>query len=209
MKGKFIVIEGIDGAGSTTQGRLLVDRLRSEGYHSLLTAEPTDGPIGVLIREILKKRVVFRLPSGEIQAFPQEELALLFAADRVDHCKSEIIPLLKKNWWVVSDRYLYSSLAYQGISVPQQWLTKINFYACKPDLTIFIDVPVKVAMDRVSRSRASKEIFEKEKVLKIVRANYLKILSTLNQEELLVVNGTRPKEEVHEEIFKNVLDLLS
>ncbi|MFM2418433.1 MAG: hypothetical protein RL385_3156, partial [Pseudomonadota bacterium] len=106
----FIVLEGIDGAGTTTQTARLVSALTAQGRRTQATREPSDGPVGVLLRQMLRGRVVS--PSGK--APPSEELALLFAADRLDHVSAELRPLLADGVSVVSDRYDYSSVAYQS-----------------------------------------------------------------------------------------------
>src|SRR5579864_7294663 len=109
-RGLFIVLEGLDGAGTTTQLVRLAERLRRAGERVVATAEPTDGPIGALIRQALRRRLVHR----DGRALTDESLALLFAADRVDHVAGEIEPALARGQHVLCDRYVLSSLAYQG-----------------------------------------------------------------------------------------------
>src|SRR5512139_742195 len=115
IEGLFIAIEGIDGAGTTTQAKLLFDGLRARGLPVHLTREPSDGPIGVLIRQILTGRVVVPGLQGP-RAPDWATMALLFAADRLDHVEAEIAPNLADGVTVVSDRYDYSSVAYQSVT---------------------------------------------------------------------------------------------
>src|SRR4030042_2031697 len=130
LKGIFIVIEGLDGSGKTTQIHLLAQKL-SKNYPVNLTAEPSRGKIGTFIRQCCLY---------EDRRLPTEAEALLFAADRIEHLQNEIKPALDEGKIVVCDRYTYSSLAYQeraGLSL--DWIQTLNKYALKPDLALFID----------------------------------------------------------------------
>ena len=117
----LIVLEGLDGAGTTTQARMLVDHLRSSGQRAHLTGEPSAGPIGRLIREMLAGQ--HALPEGSIS---QSTFGLLFAADRLDHIQREVHPQLASGATVVSDRWYHSSLAYQGTGADLDWITALN-----------------------------------------------------------------------------------
>src|SRR5215510_4380033 len=117
MAGRLIVLEGIDGAGTTTQAGKLVEALRREGRDAHLTREPSDGPIGRLLREIL---------SGKHAPVDATTMALLFAADRADHLQREVEPALKRGAVVVSDRWYHSSLAYQGSEEDREWILTVN-----------------------------------------------------------------------------------
>lgn len=144
-RGRFIVLEGIDGAGTTTQAALLADALRARlGVEVELTREPTDGPLGRVLREAL---------SGRAPLDPVA-LALAFAADRADHVhnpRTGIAAALAAGRWVVSDRYLLSSLAYnRGGVVTRDWLTAINRHALAPDLTLFLAVDPALALERIA-----------------------------------------------------------
>src|SRR5262249_23134396 len=136
LTGKLIVLEGIDGSGTTTQAHLLGAHY---GARVHVTREPSDGPVGGEIRKILR---------GAHAPVDAAAVALMFAADRVDHLAREIRPRLDARVHVVSDRYLMSSLVYQGYSVRYDWVLTINQMAQKPDLTILLDVPVEVASER-------------------------------------------------------------
>jgi dTMP kinase len=174
MGARFLALEGIDGAGTTTQSRLLQDWLTARGHPALTTREPSDGPIGTVLRHALGGRV--RLPEAAGGSFlTPETIALLFAADRLDHYESEIRPALNKGLWVISDRYLDSSLAYQGSMLSPDWVETINRFAPAPDLTVYLDVDVDVALGRISSTRTATDLFEKRDVLLRVRANYLRL----------------------------------
>ncbi len=155
--GRFIVLEGLDGAGTTTQARLLGDALRQAGRPVHVTAEPSTGPAGALIRQILTRRVSG--PDGA--GFDPTALALLFAADRLDHVTAEIAPRLRDGADVVSDRFTLSSLAYQGLTTGDMaWVDGINSRAAVPDLTVFLRVRAPVAFRRRQAVTAEREIFE-------------------------------------------------
>src|SRR5262245_48963099 len=117
QRGRFIVIEGVDGSGSTTHTKLLSKALKKRGFRVHITCEPTTGPIGALIRQVLQKRITSPGEAGP-QSLGWSTMALLFAADRLDHLDSEVIPSLRTGEWVISDRYDLSSLAYQSLTAP-------------------------------------------------------------------------------------------
>ena len=143
MTGKLIVLEGLDGAGTTTQVKRLVEHLRASGRAAHATREPSDGPIGKLIREMLTGG--HAIPG---QSLSQSTFGLLFAADRLDHLQREVEPQLAAGAIVVSDRWYHSSLAYQGTGADRDWITMLNARARKPDLTIFLEVRPEVAAKR-------------------------------------------------------------
>ncbi|MDT7878762.1 MAG: dTMP kinase [Candidatus Caldarchaeales archaeon] len=182
--GAVIAIEGIDGAGKTTQAKRVVRRLKSLGYRAAYTSEPTNTRIGRLIKKELSGRITN----------PHKQ-ALLFAADRIDHVFRVIRPLMEKGFIVVCDRYLYSSFAYQGVLTRDVgWVREINRMAPPPSLAILIDVPVAVALKRKRRFRG----FEDAQLLEAVRAAYL----TLLEEGLMVsVDGNRDVAEVERDLL--------
>jgi dTMP kinase len=144
----FIVLEGIDGSGTTSQTAALSRILDARGHRVLQTREPTDGVIGRLIRTKLA-----------VSADPLDRaaLALLFAADRLDHLEREIEPALARGETVICDRYLLSSWAYQSLDCPLEWVRAINSRARRPDLTLFVDVDPGEAMRRVHGRQAAGE----------------------------------------------------
>lgn len=195
MKAGFITLEGLDGSGTTTQANLLVDALNNAGQTAEFTGEPTDGPIGKLVRQVLQ---------GMLPGFDHKALALLFAADRLDHCKSMILPLVNSGGFVISDRYVHSSLAYQVEDAPLEWVQRINRFAAQPDLVIFLNVTPDTAMKRIEKRGLEREIFEKIEFQQRVMKNYLSAIKDLPQENKLMLNGENTKEEVHQAIIQRV-----
>jgi dTMP kinase len=192
-KGVFICIEGLDGCGKTTQAKLLAKKLR-QSNSAVYTAEPSSGKIGTYIRECCLY--------GEKRLSTVVE-ALLFAADRIEHVETEVIPALKQGKLVISDRYVYSSLAYQGAAgLSLEWIEKVNEHALKPDLAIFIDVDPKIVMRRL---KPKKSVMENMETLQKVRDVYLKFVA---KGELIRLDGNRAKAEVAEALSAMVLKFL-
>jgi len=193
-KGKFIVLEGIDGAGTTTQAQCLKSWLAGRGIQSVITREPSDGPVGMLIRNALRGRI--RLPEvaggGEL---PKETIALLFAADRVDHLRAEIFPALDRGIWVISDRYVHSSVAYQGTLIDTDWVAQINRYAVEPDLTLFLEIDVDTALGRIGADRVQTDIFETRELLERIAAGYGELYAS-GPDSTAVLDSTLPLEQV-------------
>ncbi|MCC6042932.1 MAG: dTMP kinase [Candidatus Verstraetearchaeota archaeon] len=183
MKGLYISLDGVDGAGSTTHTKLLAEWLASRGLKAFATKEPTSGRIGSLIRDYL-------LDEGVHPAVD----ALLFAADRVEHSVL-IRKLLNEGVIVVSDRSIISSLAYQQAQgLELGWLIEINKYSLKPDVPIILDVDPAVSL---SRKRSLKEKFERQGFLELVRKHLLDMAS---KNGWFVVNSSRSIEEVASDI---------
>jgi dTMP kinase len=162
--GVFIVLEGIDGSGSTTHTKLLGKALRQRGLKVVETCEPSPGPVGALIRQVLSRRLFVADATGP-RSFAWSTMALLFAADRMDHLDSTIVPALRDGAVVLSDRYDLSSLAYQSVTAPGgekvvPWIRELNAAALRPDLTVVIDVPVEVAEERRRSRGGIEEMFE-------------------------------------------------
>jgi dTMP kinase len=192
MKGKLIVIEGLDGCGKSTHAKLLAAWLRSRGYKVVTTDEPTDGLIGQLIKRSLK---------GELR-LPVAAEALLFAADRAQHVVEVISPALKAGKIVITERYICSSLAYQSArGLSMSWIEAINKHAIKPDLTILIDVPAEVGLTRVKRMRKLDTFESDMRLQQRVRANYLHLSE---RKGLKVVDGARSIDVVQADIRKLV-----
>lgn len=194
-RGLFLVLEGLDGAGTTTQCTMLAKALRATGREVHVTNEPSNGPVGTLIRQALGGRLV--LPQG-LGALTPETLALLFAADRVDHLASEIEPALARGSVVLCDRYLLSSLAYQGSQVGMAWVAAINGQALKPDLTIFLNIDIKVAARRRKDRGLAEELYETEEAQRRTAKQYRQaILLRANAgEQIVTLDGALPIEEV-------------
>ena len=215
--GKFIVLEGIDGAGTTTQAERLAQWLRGRGLKVHLTREPSTGRVGQVIREWLAEpESGARLGSAappeaetSIVQLRHHALALLFAADRLDHLAREVEPQLSQGIHVVSDRYLLSSLAYQSLACDRDWVAEINREARPADLTILLDLPAEQAMKRVSRRDKQPELFEKIEVQEKVRQLYLDTVRELASEQAVVVlDGSKGIEEVFQAICKTVEPIL-
>ncbi len=187
-KDAFIVFEGLDGAGVSTQSVMLDAYLRKKGYRTLLTKEPTTGPIGSMIREALKEN--WRTSYKSIQ--------LLFCADRARHLEDEILPALDNRKIVICDRYLFSTLAYGFASgVDTHWLFNVNREFRMPDLTIFIDVSPDLSVSRIEKGRNHRELFEKRETLSKVRRAYLNLAKRF---KFKIVNGENGLEETSAEV---------
>lgn len=197
-RGAFVVLEGLDGAGTTTQSRALESALRARGLAVHVTAEPSAGPIGVLLRQALTGRL-----TGHGQPIDQTTLALLFSADRADHAQQEILPALRAGTTVICDRYVLSSLAYQGLDLPLEEVAAINAHAPAPDLTLFLDVPPKVAEARRKASRGHEERFERLDLQKRIDRNYRRALAHgLHGGTLAMIDGTQPPEQVTQALLQ-------
>lgn len=193
--GVFVCIEGIDGSGKTTQAHRLVEFLRKLGYDSTYTTEPSKGVYG----KIIHKHILHR-----DNRVPSIVEAVFFATDRLDHIKREIEPLLKQGKIIVCDRYLYSSIAYQGAAnLDTEWIKKINKHALKPDLAIYIDIPPEILITRLKRRR--KTVMETLENQRKVRDQYLKLVK---QEQLIKIYGNTSKREVANVIQNLVLNFL-
>lgn len=192
-KGIFIVIEGLDGSGKTTQANLLAKKLEKT-HKVLLTAEPSKGKIGVFIREGCLY---------EEKRLPTEAEALLFAADRIEHMYNEVKPALDEGKLVICDRYIYSSLAYQGSAgLSLEWIKTINARALQPDFSVFIDVSPEKVIERLHRKKSVMETLETQRK---VREVYLKYVE---KGDLVRVDGDKSKENVADELYVKVLGLL-
>lgn len=193
-KGVFIVIEGLDGSGKTTQANILAKKL-SENYKVLCTAEPSQGKIGNFIRDCCLY---------EEKRLPIEAEALLFAADRIEHIQHEIAPALADGKIVICDRYIYSSLAYQGSTgLSLDWIQTINARSLQPDFSLFIDVPPERVLERLQRKKSVMETLETQKKVRKVYLNFVE------KGELILVNGDKSKDEVAEALYSAVLGLLN
>ena len=186
--GRFIVLEGIDGAGTTTQSQLLARALDRSGVAAHLTREPSDGPVGRLLREIL---------AGHHAPTDATTLALLFAADRADHIQREVEPALSSGRAVVSDRWYHSSLAYQGGGEERAWIAELNRRARRPDLTLFLRVAPEVAAERRAASRRGDELFDAMPLQRQIARGYEEIMQELaGSEPIEIVDGEQPVERV-------------
>jgi dTMP kinase len=188
--GLFIAFEGLDGSGSSTQVDLLVKELNRLGYFAYGTKEPTNNLVGGLIRGAL---------TNDWKASP-ECLQLLFAADRAHHLQREIIPNLEKGNIIVTDRYLFSTVAYGSIDIPRDWLFKLNERFILPDITFYIRVTPRECLRRIKKSRHQFELFEQEEKLKKVRSMYV-TMSRRKNLNIIPINGSRIIEQIAEEVL--------
>lgn len=204
--GLFITFEGLDGAGTTTQARLLADEFDAKGIPVHLTKEPSEGPVGNLLSLVLKRRLVSPSAGRPLDPFPDDLLALLFAADRIDHIHAEILPKLREGVVVISDRYLLSSYAYQSLGCDLSWVREINAHALAPDITFLIDVPAPVCLRRIERARWETELFEGLEKLVVVRKNYLRIAASPIGELMNVVriDGEKEVRQIQKEIGEHL-----
>jgi dTMP kinase len=201
-KGRFVVLEGIDGSGTTTQAALASATLRREGFVVLETGEPSQGPVGALIRQALRGRLGLPAQTGPLT---EETLALLFAADRLDHLEAEILPALRRGEVVICDRYLLSSLAYQGAACSMDWVEDINSAAAPPDLTIFLDVGLETAARRRAARGDSEELFETDERQRRVNRQYaVAVRRREKRERILRIDGNRPLEAVANDVLEAI-----
>jgi dTMP kinase len=193
MKGIFICIEGLDGSGKSTQAKLLTKKLCKTGYPAVFTAEPSQGKIGKFIRKRL----------FEQKRLPTTVEALLFAADRIEHVQNTVIPALKEGKIVISDRYVYSSLAYQGSAgLDLNWIETINANAQKPDLSIFIDVAPEMVLERLKRKKSVMENLQTQLCVYEIYQKYVE------RGELKRVDGVKSKNEVLDVLYTEVVCFL-
>lgn len=184
----FIVFEGLDGSGSTTQAKLLYQKFKEQGIPVIHTSEPTERKIGKLVREVLQ---------GKWDLSP-EGLQLLFCADRADHLHNEIEENLKQGISVICDRYVMSTLAFGKLNIDEKWLKELNQYFRKPDLTFLLKVNPDECLNRIESRGEEKELFEKKEVLEKVWKNYESLAK--EDKDVYIISGEREKEEVAGEI---------
>lgn len=190
MRGLFIVLEGLDGAGKTTIAKLLCNNLEKRGYKTLYTYEPTDSEVVRVVK------------SNYTQVRDSYIDALTFALDRLLHIKTEIKPALEQGFIVVSDRYYYSSVAYQGAGgADPQWVLEVNKYVLKPDLAFYIDVDPETALKRKKGQVSRFPEFEELEYLVRVRSIYLKLVEA---GLLINIDGRRALEDVYKDIEQTV-----
>ncbi|MBQ9631925.1 MAG: dTMP kinase [Lachnospiraceae bacterium] len=202
----FIVFEGIDGSGKSTQVKRLRNRLRDREIEHYVTEEPTDSPIGGLIRQIMTGRV----------KTDNRVIAMLFAADRLDHILNEkngLLEKLNRGTLVISDRYYLSSYAYHAVDMPMEWVVEANAPSrelLQPDIHLFIDTDLEEVLHRIARRSGQQELFEKESRLRRVRQKYLDAIAMLDgQENVVILDGNRPAEVIEQEVWEYVGPLLA
>lgn len=198
-RGKFIVFEGLDGAGTSTQMMRLKRWLSERGIFVELTKEPTNGPLGGVIRQVIEERVFIDPVSR----------ALAFASDRVDHLlngQNGIKAILDRGLWVLCDRYVLSNLAYQRAEgIDLEWLVLINRFAIKPDLTVFIDTSVQNCIERLNRRSSHLELFHDMGRLKSVLDGYKEGIAAGHfLGSLITIDGNNSEERVFADLIGEV-----
>ena len=200
-KNLFLAFEGIDGSGKSTQVKLLSEKLMGEGHQVYVTCEPTNGPIGKMIRDIFNHKM-----EGD-----HRTIAALFAADRLEHLlhKTEgILKKLEEGFTVITDRYYFSSYAYHSVHMDMGWVIEANRLSAqllRPDLNIYIDIAPEISMDRIKKNRDSVEIYETLENQRQVYAKYAEAFEReKDSENIFTVNGNQPTEKIAEEIWKNL-----
>ena len=206
MRGQFFALEGIDGSGKSTQLALLARRLEEAGIPCLTTCEPTDRPIGRLLRQVL---------TGQVKC-DSRVVAPLFAADRLDHLlnrENGLCQAVESGVTVLTDRYYFSSYAYQGVDFPLEWVIELNrpcAQLLRPSATIFIDVSPELALERIAQNRANVELFETRERLTRTREQYFRAFELQKDaENIVIIPGGRDITAIAQDIWTSVTSLLS
>ena len=205
MKNLFIAFEGIDGSGKSTQVKILSQKLELEGHKVYTTFEPTDSPIGSMIRNVFNHKM----------EADHKTIAGLFVADRLNHLLNQtngIIKMLNDGFTVITDRYYFSSYAYHGVHMPVDWVIQANALSAdllRPDLNIFIDISPEESMKRISKGRETVEMYETLENLKKVKEIYFNCFEKLKEvEKVCIINGEREETEIAQHIWQHIYPLL-
>jgi dTMP kinase len=202
---RFIVLEGLDGAGTTTQAARLQTHLTRRGRHSFLTNEPTSEPVGAFIRRLLTSQE--RGSDGSPYHPGEQTMGLLFAADRMAHSRV-IETRLAAGEHVVCDRYIFSSMAYQTLepSITGEWVIDMNEGCACPDLTLFLAVPVEICLARVTARRGGVSVYETRAYLETISANYERLMPMYEENfgRLVRIDGTKSIDDVHDAVVEAI-----
>jgi dTMP kinase len=203
-KNLFIAFEGIDGCGKSTQVKLLSDNLTAAGHKVFCTVEPTDSPIGSIIRSVFSHK----------SEADHRTIAGLFVADRLDHLLNKtngMLKMLEEGYTVITDRYYFSSYVYQGVHMPMEWVILANSLSAglrRPDLNIYIDIAPEISMARLSKGRNSLDLYETLENLKNVRSKYFEAFEQLSSvEKIFITDGNRTPEVIAADIWDKVSQL--
>jgi len=195
-EGILVAIEGIDGAGKTTVAKKLVEKLKELGYNAVYTYEPFSSPFSEALKKYIEE-------AGEVEA---EIETLAMALDRLFHVKKVIEPLLKNGYIVITDRYIHSSLAYQGArGIDIEWIKTVNKYAIEPDLVIYLKVPLEVALERIKKKESKWKYFEDVNRLKKVQEIYELFAS---RGALIAIDATQNIDKVVNQCLRVILSKL-
>lgn len=197
QEGILIVLEGIDGAGKSTQAEILMNRLHERGYDVVYFREPSDGKWG---QEIKKKA------AHPDSLSPEEELDL-FLKDRKENVEKNLRPALEKKKIVILDRYYFSTIAYQGAKgIDQEQIRRVNEeFVVEPDLVFFLDVDPREGLDRIKNRKKKDRLFERAEYLVKVR----EIFRSFRGERFIHIDSSKPKKKISAEIEKIVLNYLN
>ena len=199
----FIAVEGIDGSGKSTTIREIKRYLESKGEAVYLTAEPTTLATGKIVRNFLSE-------TNSDTPLIHEMLALSFAADRINHLREEIWPALRKKQTVITDRYFFSSIAYQSLNVSYEWVKGINRFATLPDVLVFIDVSIDKAVERLTKFRTSTEIYEKRELLQQIDRNYREVIKEFEGNlKVIYLNGNLDIDKIYGDIEEKFAPLFA
>jgi len=204
-KNLFIAFEGIDGSGKSTQVKLLKEKLEAAGHKVYTTCEPTDAPPGKMIRDIFNHRI-----DGD-----HRTIAALFVADRLHHILNKtdgMLKMLEDGYTVITDRYYFSSYAYQSPHINQDWVIQANSLAAgllRPDVNIYIDITPEISIERLNKGRTSIELYETLDNLRLVRDKYLELIDLLkNEEKVFVANGDQSPESIANKVWEHISAML-
>jgi dTMP kinase len=202
-KNLFIAFEGIDGSGKSTQVKLLKEKLEQAGLKVYTTCEPTESPIGKIIRDIFTHKM----------EADHRVIAGLFVADRLDHLLNKtngIIKMLEEGYTVITDRYYLSSYAYQSTHMDLNWVIQANSLSAnllRPDINIFIDITPEQSMERLKKGRTSIELYETLDNLQNVRNKYFEVMELLqSEEEIFKIEGNKDQETISNEIWNSLAE---
>jgi dTMP kinase len=195
----LIALEGIDGSGTTTQAEKIAAELEASGYGVHRTAEPSTGPIGQVIRRVLRREL----------AVEDRTLALLFAADRLDHLQREIEPALAAGKIVISDRYLVSSLAYQTLNAPIEWVLQINSAARLPEISILLRVSAQIGAQRRAQRGGPEEHFDALLTQRAIAEAYDRAFARVDIGPTAVIDAHRDVAAVHQSLMSIIHPLLT
>jgi dTMP kinase len=210
-RGLFVVIEGIDGSGTTTQAETLHNYLSNKGLSVLLTHEPTDEPVGKLIRDSLSGRISSPTTAEKIR-FSEQALCLLFAADRIEHSRA-VEAARSRGRHVVCDRYVHSSIAYQSLdpAIPPKRVVDVNAGCSVPDITFFLRVPIAECLARLKNRKDIPTIYEKRSILEKIDRNYHATRRLYERKfgPVVEIDGSLAAGQVHSAIVKALSPYLS
>ncbi len=200
-RGRFFVFEGIDGSGKTTQIQYLTKRIQAMGHTVHETREPTDLPVGKMIRQILRGEIVM----------DNRAIAPLFVSDRLDHltnAQDGLCRLMEEGKVIISDRYYFSSYAYHGVDMDMDWVIDANSVAAnllRPTATIFLDITPEVAMERIRKGRETTELFETQERLTQTRDMFFRAFDRLkDSEQVIVVDGSLDEQALSQAVWQQV-----